>query len=99
MTVHVLQKMRELHSRRNDGIHVRLLWSEDDGRVAVAVSDARTGEEFASWRNASSIVVAPVPARSGRGMPRASTRPSRSSTISSQRSASSITWPACACVR
>jgi hypothetical protein len=31
--------MRELHSRVNDGIHVRLLWCEGDGRVFVAVND------------------------------------------------------------
>jgi enolase len=38
--------MRELHSRVNDGIHVRLLWSEREGRRAVAVTDTRTGEAF-----------------------------------------------------
>jgi hypothetical protein len=38
--------MRELHSRINDGIHVRLLWSRDDGRVVVAVDDARSGDRF-----------------------------------------------------
>src|SRR5687768_1666673 len=36
----------ELDHRVNDGIDVRLLWSPDDGRVLVTVSDARTGEEF-----------------------------------------------------
>jgi len=39
--------MRELHSRSNDGIHVRLLWAPDDGRVAVAVADTKTGDRFA----------------------------------------------------
>jgi hypothetical protein len=37
----------ELDQRTNDGIDVRLLWSPDDGRVFVAVSDSRTGEAFA----------------------------------------------------
>jgi len=37
----------EMDHRVNDGIDVRLLWSPDDGRVFVAVSDARTGEAFA----------------------------------------------------
>ena len=39
--------MRELHSRMTDGIHVRLLWSEHDNRVAVAVDDSKTGDAFA----------------------------------------------------
>jgi hypothetical protein len=39
MTTETLQTMRELDRRHNDGIHVRLLWSQDDGRVAVAVAD------------------------------------------------------------
>ena len=38
--------MRELHSRVNDGLHVRLLWAEDDGQLAVSVSDIRTGRDF-----------------------------------------------------
>ena len=38
--------MRELHSRDNDGIHVRLLWSEREGCLAVAVTDTRTAEAF-----------------------------------------------------
>jgi hypothetical protein len=46
MTAHHTLLMRELHHRSSDGIDVRLLWSEHDGRVAVAVSDARTGEAF-----------------------------------------------------
>jgi hypothetical protein len=37
---------RELESRVNDGIHVRLLWHPADGRVSVAVHDAKTGEAF-----------------------------------------------------
>jgi enolase len=47
MTTQLLDTMRELDSRTNDGIHVRMLWSEHDGRVAVAVSDAKTGDAFA----------------------------------------------------
>ena len=38
--------MRELHSRTNDGIHVRLLWHRPDDRVVVAVDDAKTGDSF-----------------------------------------------------
>jgi hypothetical protein len=38
--------MRELDHRTSDGIDVRLLWRERDDRVLVAVSDAKTGEEF-----------------------------------------------------
>jgi hypothetical protein len=47
MTAQILHQMRELDHRVNDGIHVRLLWSEDDGRVAVAVADTKTGDAFA----------------------------------------------------
>jgi hypothetical protein len=42
-----LHSMRELDSRRNDGILVRLLWHEADNRVAVSVADAKTGDAFA----------------------------------------------------
>lgn len=38
--------MREVDSRTNDGIHVRMLWSEEDGRVVVAVDDSKTGQTF-----------------------------------------------------
>jgi hypothetical protein len=37
---------RELDSRTSDGIRVRLLWHEPDGRVFVTVADARTGDAF-----------------------------------------------------
>jgi hypothetical protein len=46
MTAQTLQTMRELDHRQNDGIHVRLLWNEHDGRVAV-VADTKTGDAFA----------------------------------------------------
>jgi hypothetical protein len=46
MTFQIPTAMRELHSRVNDGIHVRLLWGEDDGGLAVSVSDIRTGSDF-----------------------------------------------------
>jgi hypothetical protein len=46
MTLELLTSMRELHSRVNNGIHVRLLWCEGDGRVFVAVNDHRTGDAF-----------------------------------------------------
>ena len=47
MTAQIHNTMRELDSRCGDGIHVRLLWSEHDGRLAVAVADAKTGDAFA----------------------------------------------------
>jgi hypothetical protein len=37
---------RELDSRISDGIHVRLLWHTDSGRVSITVDDAKTGEAF-----------------------------------------------------
>jgi hypothetical protein len=46
MTVHTLHTMRELDRRQSDGIHVRLLWGEHDGRLAVAVADTKTGDAF-----------------------------------------------------
>jgi hypothetical protein len=36
----------ELHSRTNDGIEARLLWSTGDGRLWVAVTDTKTGGSF-----------------------------------------------------
>ena len=38
--------IRELDRRHNDGIDVRLLWSERDDRVLLAVSDSKTGDAF-----------------------------------------------------
>jgi hypothetical protein len=38
--------MRELDSRVNDGIEVRLMWSSADGNLSVAVNDSRTGQSF-----------------------------------------------------
>jgi hypothetical protein len=37
---------RELDSRMYDGIQVRLLWCEHDGRLWVAVLDTKTGDSF-----------------------------------------------------
>jgi hypothetical protein len=37
---------RELDRLTGDGIEVRLLWSQNDGRVTVAVTDTKTGEAF-----------------------------------------------------
>ena len=42
----MVQTMRELDSRFSDGILVRLLWDEEDGRVAVAVEDTKIRERF-----------------------------------------------------
>jgi hypothetical protein len=47
MTTYTTHLMRELDRRSNDGIDVRLLWCEHDGRVLVAVRDAKTGDAFA----------------------------------------------------
>lgn len=46
MTPNTLIAMREVNSRKCDGIHVRLLWHELTKRVAVAVDDTKTGEAF-----------------------------------------------------
>lgn len=46
MTAEPPASMREVHSRTNDGIHVRMLWSQEDGRVVVAVDDRKTGQTF-----------------------------------------------------
>jgi hypothetical protein len=46
MTTTLPATTAELDHRVNDGIEVRLLWCPDDGRVLVAVSDARTREDF-----------------------------------------------------
>ncbi len=40
------QPLRELNSRVTDGLQVRLLWSETDGRVFVRVEDRRNGDRF-----------------------------------------------------
>jgi hypothetical protein len=40
------QITRELDRRTGDGIEVRLLWCQSDGRVTVAVTDTKTGEAF-----------------------------------------------------
>jgi hypothetical protein len=37
---------RELACRADDGLEVALLWSEDENRLAVTVSDSRSGERF-----------------------------------------------------
>ncbi|HWT24840.1 MAG TPA: hypothetical protein VN213_15150 [Solirubrobacteraceae bacterium] len=47
MTTHTTHLTRELDRRINDGIDVRLLWCEHDGRVLVAVRDSKTGDAFA----------------------------------------------------
>jgi hypothetical protein len=46
MTSERLISERELNSRTVGGLQVRLLWSKDDGRVWVAVTDTRTGDCF-----------------------------------------------------
>lgn len=46
MLVNPLTLIRELDHRTSDGIDVRLLWTEYDGRIAVVVHDAWTGDAF-----------------------------------------------------
>jgi hypothetical protein len=46
MTAEVLTSLRELDTRVNDGLQVRLLWCEYDGRLWVAVLDTKTGDAF-----------------------------------------------------
>jgi len=46
MTVQIPTSMRELHSRVNEGVHIRLLWCENDHSLAVAVTDTRSCEAF-----------------------------------------------------
>jgi hypothetical protein len=46
MTTTLPTTTAELDHRVSDGIDVRLLWNRADGRVLVAVSDSRTGDEF-----------------------------------------------------
>ena len=46
MTATTTNPMRELDLRHSDGIDVRLLWSQGDNKVHVAVSDRKTGEAF-----------------------------------------------------
>ena len=46
MTATTSTPMRELDHRHSDGIDVRLLWSQGDNKVHVAVSDRKTGESF-----------------------------------------------------
>ena len=46
MTQPRTQITRELDGRTADGIEVRLLWCQNDGRVTVAVTDTKTGEAF-----------------------------------------------------
>ena len=40
------KKRRELDKRVNDGLEVRLLWSEDDDYLTVAVRDEKADESF-----------------------------------------------------
>jgi hypothetical protein len=46
MTHQIPTPIRELDSRSNDGIHVRLLWRKDDGRLWVDVIDTKAGNAF-----------------------------------------------------
>jgi len=46
MTQPITHMARELDRRTGDGIEVRLLWCQDDGRVTVAVVDTKTGVAF-----------------------------------------------------
>ncbi len=46
MAAQTLASMRELDSRTSDGISIRLLWHEPDGRLFVSVADSKTGDAF-----------------------------------------------------
>lgn len=46
MTTTAIKDWRELASRGNNGLDVRLLWSKAADRVKVAVADQRRSEEF-----------------------------------------------------
>jgi hypothetical protein len=46
MSPETLTTLRELHSRITDGLQVRLLWCQANGRLFVAVNDFTTGEAF-----------------------------------------------------
>jgi len=46
VTPELLTSTRELDSRTNNGIRVRLMWCESDGRLFVAVNDHNSGEAF-----------------------------------------------------
>ena len=46
MTAEVLTSIRELDTRLNDGLQVRLLWCAHDGRLWVAVLDTKAGDAF-----------------------------------------------------
>ena len=46
MTAETLTSIRELDTRVSDGIQVRLLWSQGDGRLWVSVKDTRSAQSF-----------------------------------------------------
>lgn len=46
MTAETLTSVRELDTRVTDGIQVRLLWSQGDGRLWVSVMDTRSARSF-----------------------------------------------------
>jgi hypothetical protein len=46
MTESAQATVHELHSRVNDGIHVRLLWRADDNHLWVTVTDNKRREQF-----------------------------------------------------
>jgi len=46
MTESAQATVHELHSRVNDGIHVRLLWRANDNHLWVMVTDTKGSEQF-----------------------------------------------------
>lgn len=46
MTPESLTSIRELDSRFNDGIQVKLLWCQHEGRLWVAVVDTKSRDSF-----------------------------------------------------
>jgi hypothetical protein len=56
MSTEILASRRELNSRMNAGIQVRLLWCEDDGRLWVTVLDTKRRATPSAWRCATASV-------------------------------------------
>jgi hypothetical protein len=46
MIAKTLTSVREVDTRVTDGVQVRLLWSEGDGRLWVSVMDTHTAQSF-----------------------------------------------------
>jgi hypothetical protein len=68
MATTALNDWRELAQRTSGGLEVTLFWSKSRGRVKVAVSDSKTGDEFefeVAGANALAAFYHPFATRSG----------------------------------